>query len=77
MGRLALFIDIFSAKQARYLASPPLREISRETVEGALPRSVAILRMLRPPAIPRDIDSRSSMQRLSGRLRFDFGWMPP
>lgn len=77
LGRLARLRAILSAKHALYFRLPPLRVISREMLDGALQRSAAILRILRPLASPRDMDSRSSMVRLSGLFRLGRGSMPP
>lgn len=45
---------------ARYFRCPPLRFNSRLTVEGARPSIVAIIRIERSQATPREISSRSA-----------------
>src|SRR5665213_567048 len=65
LGRLACSHACESASDARYLFRPPLRAISRLTVEGALPIMIAICRIDALAAMPREISSRSA--RLSAR----------
>src|SRR3954468_20509350 len=58
-GRLALAQARSSARLARYLVRPPLREISRLTVDAARSSRAAIARTLRPFTRQREISSRS------------------
>jgi hypothetical protein len=77
LGRLACSQACESALDARYLFRPPLRAISRLTVEGALPIMTAIWRIDALTAMPREISSRSA--RLSARRerRRIAGAIPP
>jgi hypothetical protein len=56
---------------ARYRARPPLRPFSRDTVDGALPRYVAMLRWESPAQIRREISSRSRSVRTRALRRRD------
>ena len=76
-GRLAFIQARLSAATARYFDSPPLRLISRETVEVALVRFLAIALNDKLADRPRDISSRSSNDKsLAERLGGD-GFIPP
>ena len=76
-GRLALFQACLSAETARYFDMPLLRLTSREIVEAALLRSLAIALSDKLAAMPRDISSRSLKDRfLVERLGVD-GFIPP
>ncbi len=48
-----------SAAAARYASRPPLRAISRETVDAERPINAAIARADKPAAMPRETSSRS------------------
>ena len=77
LGRLACSQACESASYARYLFQPPLRAISRLTVDGALPIVIAIWRIDALTARPREISSRSarfSAKRERQRVK---GAIPP
>src|SRR5262249_24697251 len=57
------------ASLARWALQPPLRLISRLTVEGDRSRPCAIRRIDRPAAMPREISSRSSSRSAPKALR--------
>ncbi len=66
-----------SAATARYFDSPPLRLISREILEVALLRFLAITLKDKLADRPRDVSSRSSNDKsLAKRLGGD-GFIPP
>jgi hypothetical protein len=56
---------------------PPLRLISRLTVDGARPRPWAIRRIDQLAAMPREISSRSSSLNAAKALRRGAGAIPP
>src|SRR5215831_8602109 len=56
---------------------PPLRLISRLTVDGARPRPWAIRRIDQLAAMPREISSRSSSLSAAKALRRGAGAIPP
>jgi hypothetical protein len=62
-GRPARTRAAASARCARYRRTPPLREISRLTVDGDRPNRRASPRTPSPAAVPRLISSRSSTDR--------------
>ena len=66
-----------SEAAARYGPEPPLRAISRLTVDGARPRLQAIRRNECPCASPREISSRSASVSASLERRRGGGRMPP
>src|SRR5262249_54997573 len=76
-GRRARRQACRSEAAARYRPLPPLRSISRLTVEGARSSLLAILRKEGPCASPRDISSRSTSVSASLERRRSGGRMPP
>ena len=62
-GRRARSNAAASATSARYASRPPLRAISRDTVDDGRSMRRAIVRAERPAAIPREISSRSTSVR--------------
>jgi hypothetical protein len=63
LGRFARLRDARCAATARYRSQPPLILTSRDTVEDDRPRRREIDRSDSPPAIPREISSRSPRER--------------
>lgn len=70
LGRRASIVARLSALIARYVSRPPLRRISRDTVDGERPKPTAIAAADCPAAIPREISSRSADDRCRS-LRFE------
>jgi len=62
-GRRARWNAAASATNARYASRPPLRAISRDTVDDGRSIRPAIIRADKPAAIPREISSRSTKLR--------------
>jgi hypothetical protein len=73
-GELADLIDQLNREHP---LQPPLRLISRLTVEGDRSRPCAIRRIDRPAAMPREISSRSSSRSATKALRRSAGAIPP
>ena len=76
-GRSACLHARLSAVAARYHRDPPLRPISRLTVEGERPSARAIERSGRPAIRPREISSRSANVSASRERRRAGGMIPP
>lgn len=76
-GRFARAQARSSARFARYLLLPPLRVISRLTVEGVRRSRPAIARMLRPFTRQREISSRSRRDNAFSLLVLGRGVIPP
>jgi hypothetical protein len=76
-GRSACFHVRLSAAAARYHRDPPLRTISRLTVDGERPNARAIERTGRPATRPREISSRSASVSANRDRRRDGGLIPP
>jgi hypothetical protein len=62
-GYRALSNAAASATSARYVSRPPLRAISRDTVDDGRSMRRAIVPADRPAAIPREISSRATKVR--------------
>jgi hypothetical protein len=76
-GRRARSQARLSEAAARYGPEPPLRAISRPTVDGARPRLQAIRRNECPCTNPREISSRSASVSASLERRRGDGRIPP
>src|SRR5258706_7889296 len=76
-GRSACFHARLSAAVARYHHDPPLRTISRLTVDGARPNAKAIERTDRLATMPRENSSRSANVTAKRDRRRDGGLIPP
>lgn len=76
-GRRALAQARSSAIFARYFLAPPLRAISRLTVDGARPIARAMTRSDEPAAKPREISSRSSQLKAACERLRGSGAIPP
>ena len=76
-GRSASSQARASASVARYDLRPPWRATSRLTVEGERPKLAAMRRIDSPPAIPREISSRSLSNSATAQRRRATGAIPP
>ena len=76
-GRRAFSAARRSALQARYRCLEPLAVTSREIVDGALPKRLAITRNESPALKPREISSRSATVSWHGERFRPRGASPP
>lgn len=76
-GRRARCQAAASAACARYAPRPPLRAISRNTVDAGRPSPAPIVRFVHPTAIPREISSRPVPDSCRSGRRRAGGRTPP
>jgi hypothetical protein len=76
-GRCARRWAVSSARQARYRSRWPAAATSRDTVDGARPRRLAITRHESPASSPREISSRSGSDSRNADWGVDRGFTPP